>query len=146
MSKTPEIEEKLRAELQEAEKVLDEAATLEVELQGRDSGNLVADAKLFRAEARNRYRRALRRFTSFVMGGVVQADIGHLRLFLERHPDHWIIGALSRPDGRWLYNALTTSRQHGKEVLLEFASAALGRTVLPEELSWIEVPGVPGVE
>jgi hypothetical protein len=56
------------------------------------------------------------------------------------------IAELARPDGRGLYKALTTSRQHGKEVLLEFASAELGRAVLPEELSWSEVPGVPGVE
>jgi hypothetical protein len=80
------------------------------------------------------------------MGGLVQADVGHLRLSLERHPDHWIIGTLNRLDGRWLYKAQTTSRQHGKEVLLEFASAELGRAVLPEELSWIEVPGNPGTE
>jgi len=80
------------------------------------------------------------------MGGLVQADIDHLRLSLERYPDHWIIGALSRLDGRWLYQAQTTSRQHGKEILLEFASAELGRAVLPEELSWIEVPEAPGVE
>jgi mono/diheme cytochrome c family protein len=56
------------------------------------------------------------------------------------------IGTINRLDGRLLYQVLTTSRQHGKEVLLEFASAELGRTVLPEELSWIEVPWVPGVE
>jgi hypothetical protein len=80
------------------------------------------------------------------MGDFLHADIGHLRLSLERRPDHWIIGALSRSDGRWLYKAQTTSRQHGKEILLEFASAELGRTVLSEELSWIEIPWVPGVE
>jgi hypothetical protein len=51
---------------------------------------------------------------------------------------------LARPDDRWLYNASTTSRLDGKEVLLEFASAELGRTVLLEELSWSEVPRVPG--
>jgi hypothetical protein len=36
--------------------------------------------------------------------------------------------------------AQTTSRQHGKDVLLEFASAELGRTVLAEQLLWLEVP------
>ena len=141
-----EVEEKLRAELLEAEKLLDQAASLEEELQDHDTGTLIADARVLRADARKQYRRALKRFTSFVMSDFVQADIGHLRLFLERRTDHWIIGALNRLDGRWLYKAQTTSRQHGKEVLLEFASAELGRTVLPEELSWSEVPGVPGVE
>ena len=141
-----EMEEKLRAELLEAEKLLDQAASLEDELQEHDTGTLAADARLFRAEARKQYRGALKRFTSFVMGEFLQADIGHLRLSLERRPDHWIVGALSRSDGRWLYKAQTMSRQHGKEILLEFASAELGRTVLSEELSWIEIPWVPGVE
>jgi hypothetical protein len=118
-----------------------------IAIQEHDTGTLVADARLFRAEARKQYRRALKRFTSLVMGDFLQADIGHLRLSLERRPDHWMIGALSRSDGRWLYKAQTTSGSHGKDVLLEFASAELGRTVLPEELSWIEAPGVvPGVE
>jgi hypothetical protein len=140
MSKMSDVEEKLRSELQEAQKVLDEATSLEDELQGRSSGTLLADAKLFHTEARKRYLRALRRFTSFVMGGLAQADVGHLRLSLERHLDHWIVGFLSRLDGKCLYKALTTTRQRGKEVLLEFASAELGRTVLAKELQWLEVP------
>jgi hypothetical protein len=140
MSKMSDLEQNLRAELQEAEKVLDQAASLEDELQDGGSETLLADAKVFRAEAGKRYRRALRRFTSFVVGGVVQAEIGHLRLSLERYPDHWIVGALSRRDGKCLYEALTTSRQQGKEVLLEFASAELGRSVLAEELRWLDVP------
>ena len=103
-------------------------------------GTIAADASVFRAEARQQYRRALKRFTSYAMGGLVQADIGHLRLSLERYPDHWIVGALSRRDGKCLYEVLTTSRQQGKEVLLEFASAELGRPVLAEELHWLDVP------
>ena len=66
-----EMEEKLGAELLEAEDLLDQAVSFEYELQGRGSGSLLADAKLFRAEARKRYRRALRCFTSSVMGGLV---------------------------------------------------------------------------
>jgi hypothetical protein len=141
ISRMSEVEEKLRADLLEAEKVLLQAASLEIEVQDQGSDTLLANARLFRGEARQRYRRALRRFTDFVMGGLAQADVGHLRLTLEWHPDHWIIGALNRLDGKCLYTALTTSRQHGKDVLLEFASSELGRTVLAEELAWIEVPG-----
>jgi hypothetical protein len=51
-----ELEEKLRAELLEAKKLLDEATSLEEELHDHGTGTLVADARVFRIEARNRYR------------------------------------------------------------------------------------------
>jgi hypothetical protein len=147
-----DVEEELRAELLDAGKRLDEATSLENELgellfdRRIAPDGMLANAKRFRVEARKQYLYALKRFTSFVMGGCQQADVDHLRLLLERQCDHWTVRVLHRTDSRWLYQAQTTSGSHGKEVLLEFASAELGRTVLPEELSWIEVPGVPGVE
>jgi hypothetical protein len=95
MTKMSEIEEKLRAELIEAERLLDEAASQEKELRDHRTGTLAADAKVFQAEARKRYLQALKRFTGFVRDGFLQADIGHLRLFLERHCGLWI-GAVSR--------------------------------------------------
>jgi len=87
-----EMEETLRAELLEAQKLLDQAASLEEELQGHDTGTLLADARVFRVDARKQYRRALRRFTSFVMGGILQADVGQPPTFLgvaPRSPDRW---------------------------------------------------------
>jgi hypothetical protein len=73
-SEKTEMEENLRSELAEAERRLDEAASLEAELRhllhnhGRGSAGMLADAQLFRAEARIRYRLALKTFSHFVMG------------------------------------------------------------------------------
>lgn len=68
----------------------------------------------------------------------MQADVDHLRLVLERQPDHWAVGIQNRTNGAWLYRALCTNEQTGKGILLDFASSELGRPVAHKELRWVE--------
>ena len=69
----------------------------------------------------------------------MRADVDHLRLFLERQPDHWAISVLNRNNGAWLYRAQCTSEGTGRGILLDFASSELGRAVENHELRWIRV-------
>jgi hypothetical protein len=66
----------------------------------------------------------------------MHADVDHLRLFLERWPDHWAIGVQNRINGAWLYRAQCTSERIGRDILVDFASSELVRTVVHKELHW----------
>lgn len=74
----------------------------------------------------------------------VRADVGHLQLYIERRAGHWVTGVWNRMSCVWLYRARSTSETNGRNVLLDFASSELGRPVLNQELSWVEIRG--GIE
>jgi len=69
----------------------------------------------------------------------MHADVDHLRLTIEREPDHWVTSVRNRITGASLYRAQSTSAHCGRCVLLEFVSCELGRRVSDQEVAWVEV-------
>ena len=69
----------------------------------------------------------------------MQADVDHLRLSIERQPDHWTTIVVDRFNGACLYRAQCTNLHCGQCVLLEFISCELGRRIRDEDLTWVEV-------
>jgi hypothetical protein len=67
----------------------------------------------------------------------MHADVNHLRLTIERQPDHWAMSVRNRINGAWLYRAQSTSARCGRCVLLEFASCELGRPITDEDVVWV---------
>ena len=67
----------------------------------------------------------------------MRADAEHLRLFLERQVDHWSIAVLNRVNGACLYSARCTSEAGGRNVLSDFASSELGKSISDAALSWV---------
>ena len=68
----------------------------------------------------------------------MHADVDHLRLSIERYPDHWATAIVNRISGACLYRAESTSAHCGRCVLLEFVSCELGRCVNDEDLRCID--------
>jgi hypothetical protein len=68
----------------------------------------------------------------------MQADIDHLRLSIEREPDHWILAVQNRADGAWLYRSRATNLRLGQYVLLDFTSSELGRHIDGEDVTWVK--------
>jgi len=69
----------------------------------------------------------------------MHADVDHLRLSIEREPDHWSMSVRNRTNGTWLYRAQSTSAHCGRCVLLEFVSCELGRRINDDDVSWVDV-------
>ena len=72
----------------------------------------------------------------------MQADVDHLRLSIDRQPDHWAMAVVNRLNDACLYRARSTSVHCGRCVLLEFVSCELGRRIQEEDVNWLDVgPG-----
>ena len=69
----------------------------------------------------------------------MHADVDHLRLSMERGPDHWVMTVRNRINGALLYRAQSTSAPCGKCVLLEFVSCELGRPISDGDVTWVDV-------
>jgi hypothetical protein len=70
----------------------------------------------------------------------MHADVEHLRLTIEREPDHWVMMVKNRVTGACLYHAQSTNARCLRCVLLEFISCELGKRVNEEDLTWSGVP------
>ena len=68
----------------------------------------------------------------------MHADVDHLRLCIEREPDHWALAVQNRADGTCLYHARATNLQCGRSVLLDFTSSELGRCINYEDVAWVD--------
>jgi len=68
---------------------------------------------------------------------LIQADVGHLRLSIERQSDHWATAVLNRENGACLYRTQCTDVRGGKAILLEFASSELGRAIRDCDVNWV---------
>jgi hypothetical protein len=66
----------------------------------------------------------------------VRAEIDHLRLSIERYPDHWKALVINDVNGACLYLAECTDVHAGQEVLLDFASFELGRRINDKDVVW----------
>ena len=66
----------------------------------------------------------------------MRGDIDHLRLPIERQPDHYTAIVLNRVNGACLYRAQCTAVHAGTDVLLDFASYELGRRVRDDDVIW----------
>ena len=69
----------------------------------------------------------------------MQADVDHLRLCIERQPDHWAMTVVNRLNDACLYRARSTSVHCGRCVLLEFVGCELGRRIHEEDVNWLDV-------
>ena len=68
----------------------------------------------------------------------MHADVEHLRMCIERQPDHWALAVQNRANGAWLYRARVTNLQCGRYVLLDFTSSELGRRINCEDVTWVD--------
>jgi hypothetical protein len=73
------------------------------------------------------------------------ADVDHLRLSIERYPDHWATAVVNRINGACLYRAESTGAHCGRCVLLEFVSYELGRRINDEDVTWVDEEFKPPV-
>jgi hypothetical protein len=67
----------------------------------------------------------------------MQADVDHLRLSIEREPDHWVLAVQNRSSGAWLYRSRATNLRLAQYVLLDFTSSELGRQIRDEDVMWL---------
>lgn len=70
------------------------------------------------------------------LGVIVRAEIDHLRLSIERYPDHWRTAVINHVNGACLYRAECTDVHAGQDILLDFASFELGRRINDKEVIW----------
>jgi len=66
------------------------------------------------------------------------ADVDHLRLSIERQPDHWTLSVQNRVTGAYLYRARSTSAHCGRCVVLEFICCELGRRISDTDVVWFD--------
>jgi len=74
----------------------------------------------------------------------MRADVDHLRLSVERQPDHYAIAVLNGISGACLFCGECTNAQAGTKVVLDFASWKLGRSICEEDVAWTNEPAEPG--
>lgn len=67
----------------------------------------------------------------------MHADIDHLRLRIQRRPDHWRVAVLNRLNGACLFSAECTNLHAGSVVLFDFVTSELGKQVTQHELTWL---------